>query len=335
MNFYVLGKKSKYLFFRELVEDGGTSHETIQSYTQQTLEVAHTGENAPFTSPHVPLFTRLFFQVRDKLPKEKQTFDNFLVFDEPPYCSKPIEKIINTLITDYPYSHVTVILCDNGKKNQEITSEEAIKFYKTMGVPAILYEKGNIKPFLYFQRKSIRNSFLHTMLNKVTLIEQQSKDRLALECDLIYGLELGEVLESEELENLFYRHSPYLEGKNIVSHFAMESKKHCFESNATKFVTPYLNLYQSMTEDMVFWSQEQDKKALTIYLEEHFLPYFSSLPPAVFTGLNQQDYEDFLEEQELVDKFQEKLQNFFQSEIESLLYQYILNKVEVLKREIS
>lgn len=347
MQITAIGDKSRYQFFRNMVEyenqiEGDFFTEKLGDndvyLTSQKTELL---ENM-YYSKKIPLNTTIFFPNEyDDLVLKSGTIDKILVFDEFPYVSDSEIKNLHKVLVSNILSQIEVVLVKNGREslNSDISTEEtaiseAKKYYGEMGIDTCIYDTNSSPKFLLYtcydfqsQGKKLIQSYIRKVQKELDIFDSVYE----------FSVEISEIPLLIEVDILarFFDYNDSIRTKNIWKVYRRRAFDFYWKSNKRKIVKIYSEVYKNMIGEICIWNIQKDIDELTNVLQQEFRQALNVFSPLSFYG-EKEYYDDFLNEhKEEVIKFKIIIKDFFNIKLREILkkrIQHKINKMEELIR---
>ena len=350
MRLVMFGDKSRYHFFRSIVDLGKTKNQ--ESFFTERLgerEVFLTSNlkkvnDDIFYSPKVPLNTDLYFpsEFVDILDVIKNG-DKIVWFDEFPYATDMDIKKIKEILDSGKGENVVIVLFHNYREKLEtdistddMALEEAEFRYSQLNLPIYKFVPNKFPLFLLWEN-NIDNSIIEGNLYlKIKMIEFgldvfDSSYEFMLDMPGEDGKSISALMDFDVLAG-FCDYNRKLYKNNIWDVYHEKAcifywDNNCAVKDFCKFV------YKDAIESICIWDFEKDFERLYQIIIEEFGKITREMHSLVYDGAKS-DYEEFLKEnQEEIISYKMKIQHFFREKLKELIKVRInrnLKKLEAL-----
>lgn len=341
MRLVITGDKSRYQFFRYVVEKQMNSQERFHTENLEEMDVFVTSDKEKvvgntFYSDKVPLNTTLFFPSEYKKLIEYNFSDRIIIFDEFPYGTEEEVVSLEEIIQSGNYGQLEVVLFQNDRSvldsdisTDKMAIEEAEERYRNKSINVRRYRIGDVPEFLFWSqdvnRESEKSVFTSVLQNAYMCIDTFDS------CyDLQYILDISIRVEDPMVLDSFFEYSNQLNGKNVWHIFYIKAFNYYFENN-TSIEEFYINIYKTNISDFGIWDIEKDIIDLRKCVRTLFALKIESGDKLIYKG-GKDDYDNFINcnKSEMIN-FKKNIINFFATEIKILLKQRIAKNIKKME----
>ena len=332
MRFVMAGDKSRYHFFRSIVDLNGLKNQEIL-FTERlgegefflTSDLKNASENV-FYSPRIPLNTELYFpseysELLDVIKSE----DKVIWFDEFPYATdRDVERLKEMLNSGYVVQLVVVLLrsqreiVETDISTDDMALEEAELRYSQYNVPIYKYILNEFPAFLLWE-SNVDERFLEaTFRSKIKNVEWNLETY-----DSYYeflwetGHSLASIIDFDVLAS-FCEYDRRLKDDSVWKIYHDRACKF-YWSNDLILKSFCMCIYKDAIEAVCVWDFEKDFEKLYDNIIEEFKRIIDDMESLTYSD-TKADYDEFLKtHQEDIIMYKIRIQTFFKEKMKNII----------------
>lgn len=343
MRVVTVGDKSRYQFFRSLVEGGNSSSSfKTEVLGQQSIEVVfeqEAGSDIPqCCSNKLPLHTSVLF------PKEGTLFDcklsindRVLIFDEFPYRTEEEMNLIERIQENYSGICCIVLFRNNRKAlDSDISSEEdafkeALEYYKSRNFNVFLYEQGNPFDFLFWGSDQTLFPQKSNLLRLLADVKTDIEYTFELEYELSYISSVEGLVSNPAILNSFVEYKKSFDKKNVMNIYGKNALNYIMVQNHNKVLEFVKKIYFKYIGNICTWDFEKDCTMLMNNITNDFKQKLNKNASLVFRG-TEENYLMFVNEnQKSIISFKNTIIEFFKTDLCRLIDKYMKMRIKRLE----
>lgn len=345
MRFVMSGDKSRYHFFRSIVDLNKSGNQ--QSFFTERLskrevflvsDISKTNDDI-FYSHRVPLNTELYFpsesvSVLDVIKND----DKIIWFDEFPYATdRDIEGLREVLDSDKACQAVIVLIQNFREKLEtdistgEMALEEAESRYAQFNMSIYKYTLDSFPYFLLWEN-NIENAYLEGVFYSKMKNVEQNLDTFDSGYDLWVeeGMYIASLIDFDILAG-FCEYDQKLNKSNVWKIYHEKACKYYWQNNNEMISNFCKLLYKGAIAPVCIWDFEKDFEKLYANVIEGFERISDDMECLEYIGAKA-DYDEFLKEnQEEIIAYKTRIQQFFREEMKEIIKARICRNLERLE----
>lgn len=352
MRVVISGDKSRYHFFRSIVEINKSKNEEV-FFTEKLGEkevflrpdLKKIGENVFFSSK-IPLNTELYFPPEYvDLMEAIHSEDKVILFDEFPYATDSDIEQLNDILQIGIVNQISVVLFKNDRNTletdistEDMALDDAEQCYKNKNVTVFRYSIKDIPFFLLWNNIAVNNVPQDAYHAKLRLAKSEleifdSFYDFMLNCSDEQGQCLSNLIDFDVLAR-FCEYDCKIEGNNVWEIYHDKAFQYYWGNNHNieKFCK---RIYKSAIDDICVWDFEKDFNKLDEEIKINFNDLVKTFTPVRFKD-TKENYDIFLNiNQSAVLKFKIQIQKFFTSKMRDIIKnraQRNIQRMEALMR---
>lgn len=343
MRIIILGDKSRYQFFRYLVDfselnkkDSFFTEQLCQNDVFIVSDISLKKDNC-FFSPMLPLNTMLFF------PKEFEEFEDYtkddkiIFFDEFPYNTSDYLEKLYDIKTNGSFNQLEVVLFQNYREGlttdistNSMALDDARDKLISSGVCFCEYKIGDCMDFLFWR-------FNNEKVNEKNVVQpliDAVKTELATfdsSYDYLCETTIGPIIKDPTVWKNIIRFDNSLVGKNLWEKYGDRAYDGLINNN-NEIQQFYINIYKYAVMSMIVWDSDKDIQVLNSIVKKEFLSMFNDGTKLYYYG-NRDKYEEFINNHKEVLLGQNLIVDFFYEYLKEIIKNRIcilVNKMEEL-----
>lgn len=346
MQLIITGDKSRYQFFREMVDGAVNSNQMFFTEKIGENDIYLTSDRSKvkdrvFYSDRIPLNTIVFF------PKEFETLitpgkftDRVVIFDEFPYATDEDISNLEQIIQKGEFCQLEVVLFQNDRtalssdiSTEKTAIEDAKLRYENYNINVQCYHTKDKPDFLLWSSAakydSNRNSFIASIRN--------ARDSLSVfdSCyDLEYELVLHSIIENPENLERNFKYEYGLQGKSIWKVYFDKVYNFYWVNNSAidEFI---VETYRRNVTDLCVWDLSVDINEMKQAVRKLFSKQFEGFNYLAYNG-DEKEYAQFVNKhlKEIL-AFKQKIVHFFTDELKQFLKMRITKDIERMERVLN
>lgn len=336
MRIVVDGDKVKYEFLRSLVDVSSSEDLSTENLSTKenvlTCDKDKTDKNY-FYSKKIPISTEVLF------PKEMDNVDydindKLLWFKEFPLNEETLDKLREN---KDKVRYCEVILVNKQKKglSSDISTEEdSIKDKKIEleqeGYLVREFVIGKAPDFLFLDYRSLALNDRKLLKKELSDIKEEIDNYFESEYQKYYELENRQRL----IPNHFTKYDKKYNGKKVIDYYINKACKFYFDTKKTEVLNATIPLYMYYLEKICVWNidKEREKENIRKIVEKSFKEELKKcFRNIVFKGNTEKEYDEFLNEKQIISKFGNEIKKFFEEKLCNELKKNLKDKIKKLE----
>lgn len=346
----IAGDKSRYQFFRNIVEK--RQSDGLEDFFSERLgdkDLVVTSDKKKvgqdkncFYSRYLPLHTELLFpREYAELSEVCEEDDRLLLFEGYPYGTEMTSEKLHHVVYAKKTKQIEVVLFKTGKdalesdiSTEEMALKDAEKMYKKRKISVCQYSENEIPLFLIWENELDPGEIFQSYREKL--------DRARENLEYFQSMYLWEFEQSDggepsvkecidfDVLAKFFAYDDDIREKNVWQFYYLKSYRYYWQNHDVirKFCK---KMYWLLIQDICIWNFETDFNELCEKMKKSYENQFQKSLPIIYK-YQKNEYDGFLNDNEskILD-FKNKIQNYFQCEMEKIIKQRAESKIKKME----